>query len=387
MNRRDGGAILCSQDLDDLVTLQVWRGSGAPRLGIFNKAKEKLKPIRFSWLEDSSRILKMQNGRGQSAEYRMDVIDDAVRDLVAQLSRELQFRTLCLRATVLLQDLAIDPKVIMNKKDFALLPETKRRSLWLTDISAGKEMGAFLPCFSISDEEQELFLRNGNERYIDLPKGGDFRDIRRTGIVSRLVSMVPVRWYMPFQVAAIGSILGFSLAGKDGIDFSDALWGGVTEGRLVRKADDLEGQAKTQAACLAYSLVSLVRHWPYVRDMDYKEHYDSDNVLKGEGYSRKRRFDIPASQIGELSYVVTVYEGAEDSVAFRCRGNGRTVLHDGEMVFKISKDAYARALVADACNSSLDESYSVISLIRAWRTWKWCLRIREVTQPALMSHR
>ncbi|MCF4114369.1 MULTISPECIES: hypothetical protein [Dethiosulfovibrio] len=387
MGNQGSGGILCSQDLDDNVSLQIWRGEGAPRLGIYNKTKERMKPVRFSWLEDPSRVLKMQHGRGQSTEYDMDSICKIVRGLLESMSRDLTFRSMCLRTAVLLQDMAIVPKVVMDKKDFALLPETKRRSLWLTDLSDGKNNGAFLPCFDVTDEESELFLKNGDELYLDLPKGADIRDIRSTSIVSKLTAVDPVRWYMPFQIGAMGVLMGFSAVGGESIDFADSLWRGYDKKSFLRKVDDLEGQAKVQASKMAMALVSLVRHWPYLQALEYREHYDSEGDLKERGYSRKRRFDIPQGQLGDISYVVTVYDNGEGHIAIGCKGNGRTSLHDGDMIFEMPDHVYGRSMASDACGSSPDETYSIVSLIRAWRTYVWCRRVKALSEPALMGYR
>ena len=387
MEQRENGAILCSRDVDDILALQVWRGSGAPRLGIYSKTKEKMKPVRFSWLEDPARILKMNHRRGQTAEYSMEALEGTVRDLVGEMSRDLSFRSLCLKTTVVLQDLAMEPKIVMDKKDFALLPESKRKSLWITDLSEGKDEGAFLPCFSLSDSEDDLFDKNGQERFVEVPRGGDIRDIRGTGMVTKLVSIEPGRWYMPFQIASVGSILGFSTVGSDGIDFSDSLWEALSKKRLTHIAEDLEGQARVDASKLSSFLVSMVRHWHYVDKISYRDHHDSDGLLKGENFTRKRRFDLPAGQIGDISYVVTFYEDGEGKVALGCKGNGRTAMHDGEMVFVLDQASYDRALLADACGSSPDELYSIVSLIKAWRADRWCRRVRRLVEPALMGHR
>jgi hypothetical protein len=317
----------------------------------------------------------------------MDSICKIVRGLLESMSRDLTFRSMCLRTAVLLQDMAIVPKVVMDKKDFALLPETKRRSLWLTDLSDGKNNGAFLPCFDVTDEESELFLKNGDELYLDLPKGADIRDIRSTSIVSKLTAVDPVRWYMPFQIGAMGVLMGFSAVGGESIDFADSLWRGYDKKSFLRKVDDLEGQAKVQASKMAMALVSLVRHWPYLQALEYREHYDSEGDLKERGYSRKRRFDIPQGQLGDISYVVTVYDNGEGHIAIGCKGNGRTSLHDGDMIFEMPDHVYGRSMASDACGSSPDETYSIVSLIRAWRTYVWCRRVKALSEPALMGYR
>lgn len=387
MNQRENGTILCSKEVDDVLALQVWRGSGAPRLGIYNRAKERMKPVRFSWLEDDGRLLKMKHRRGQTFEYGMDVLDESVRDLVRELSKNLPFRSLCLKTTVLLQDMAMEPRIVMDKKDFALLPESKRKSLWLTDISEGKDDGVFLPCFSIYEGEDAFFEKNDQERFVDIPRGGDIRDIRRTGIVAKLVSVEPGRWYMPFQIASVGIILGFSLFGHDGIDLADFLWGSLSQKRLAQIGEDLDGQAKVDASKTSAFLVSMVRHWPYGGKLSYRDHHDSDGLLKEEGFSRKRRFDVPAGQIGDISYVITFYEDEHGKVALGCKGNGRTSMHDGEMVFVTDHHSYDLALKADACGSNPDELYTIVSLIKAWRASRWCDRIRHLVEPALMGYK
>lgn len=387
MDQRENGTILCSKEIDDILVLQVWRGSGAPRLGIYNKAKEKMKPVRFSWLEDSVRVLKMKHRRGQTIEYGMDVLEAATRDLIGELSKNLPFRSLCLKTTVLLQDMAMEPRVVMDKRDFALLPESKRKSLWLSDLSEGKDEGVFLPCFSLLEGESTFFEKNGQENFVEIQKGGDVRDIRGTGIVTKLVSVEPGRWYMPFQIASVGVILGFSLVGSDGIDFADSLWEALSQRRLANIGEDLDGQARVDASRISSFLVSLVRHWPYVGDISYRDHHDSEGLLKDEGYARKRRFDVPAGQMGDIPYVVTFYEDGQGRVALGCKGNGRTSLHDGEMVFVLRESSYELALQADSCGSSPDELYTIISLVKAWRANRWCDRVRSLVAPALMGNR
>lgn len=387
MERRENGSILCSKDLDDLLSLQIWRAGGAPRLGIYNKIKEKMKPVRFSWLEDKSRVLKMSHKRGKSVEYGMDVLEEAVRDLIAEMSKNLLFRSLCLKATVLFQDIAMEPKVVMDRKDFALLPETKRRSLWISDLSDGKDSGVFLPCFHLCEGEKGFFDTGDDEYYIEVPKGGDVRDVRSTGIITHLVSSDPGRWYMPFQVAAVGVILGFSMVGGEAIDLADSLWLAMAEKRLSKINEDLDGQARAQSGKMASFIVPLVRHMPYVDRISYRDHHDSDGILKEEGYTRKRRFDLPAGQIGDISYVVTFYDNEKGQVALACKGNGRTSLHEGEMIFNVPEEVYEQALAADSCGSSPDELYSVVSLIRAWRASNWCRRVQTLAAPALMGHR
>lgn len=378
--------VLSFRDLDDLLSLQIWKVDKTLFLGIYNKRKEKGKPVRFSWLEDPRRVLKMKQKRGQCSEYLMKDLEPFVQELIGELSQSLGFRLFCLKTTVFFQNLVFEPKVITNKKDFSLLSENKRKSLWLSDISEGKDEGVFLPCFDVTETEKNIFKTNGEELYVDFPSGSSFNDIRKSGVINKLISVDPDRWYMTFQIAAIGVILGFSGAGKDCTKLMKSLWTSFESNTLNQMDEEIDDEARSQAKTLAQDIRSYVRHFPSINLLGYEEKDYSNDYLSDLGYLRKRRFEIPMGQIGEVSYMVTFYEGDGDKRALGCHPEGATNIHSGDMIFTFSSEFYDKALKSDSRWSPVDEIFTVVSLIRAFRTGQWCRRLETLLSSVLMGN-
>ncbi len=368
----DKGIVICSADIDEGLTLQIWTKGAVPRLGVLNRVKNTRKLMPFSWLEREDRTISLKGAKGKTNSYTVESLEEPVRRMLYQYAQDPVFKGLLWHTVIFMSDLLHTPRAIFDRTEFAMLHEDKRCRLWLLDLTEGDEHGYFRPFFPRMSAE-EIF---GDAPGIFSDGGKTVADLKKTGVTRKLASAAPSRWYDTPRVAAAAALLGFSLFYEEGNSLSSFLWSAVQNGvpskaALAIKPDDPVG------AVFARKMSGYVRHWYLLDSIQYEIDLDSFETLKKRGFSRKQRLTLNAGDIGPVEYTVTLYYNAEGRMAIGCQPIQLTDRHKGEMIFTLPAELYETALDNDSFGGARDDFFSLSSILSAKLFGMWRERVQR----------
>ncbi|MDR3230385.1 MAG: hypothetical protein LBT65_03010 [Synergistaceae bacterium] len=357
----DRGEILSSRDVDENVALQIWTKGQSPRLVVFNKNQNSRKLIRLNWLERSDRKLSIKGKkRGESVEFVLADLLPTLQHILSEYAVLSAFKPRLWKFSLTLEKALHTPAIVTEKGELSLLPEEKRAALWLADLTDGKRgEGFFRPFFPLADAERKAFSEEG------LPIADNHRgmeDLFKTGIVRKLASLRPDRWYRPVRVMAAAILLGFSFCEEDGSEVCDAFW---DDDVLLSKIND------PRLMGLGRKFVGFVRHFDALDRMTAAVSQDSVEDLQKEKYARKRRIEVPVGFLGDVEYSVTFFDREDGMTALGCRPKASTLRHKGELVYTFPSDVYERALNDDARGGASDDYFTLMQLTSAKAFSMW----------------
>lgn len=371
------GVIVCSADIDEGLALQIWTKGTTPRLVIVNKAKNTRKMSPFSWLEGENRKLSLKGAKGRTVDYPAEVLEESVRRMFCYFAQDTPFKGLLWHTITFMSDLFHTPRPVFEKSEMVLLPEEKRWCLWIADLAGGENSGYFRPFFPRSNAEQKIF---GDTPGVPVKDGKSLIDLKNSGITRKLAAACPARWYETARVAATAALLGFSLFYEDGTEFSSSLWRSIESKVPSREALTLNLNPDDPVFNrFGRKIAGYIRHWHALKHIQYETALDSLELLKGKGFTRKRRFEFPVGGLGAVEYTVTVYADKEENVAVGCVPRQRTKRHEGDMVFTFSRDTYERAINEDSFGGSGDEFFTLSMLLSAKLYERWQARVNRFT--------
>lgn len=369
------GIIVCAEEIDAGLELQLWTGGKTPRLVIVNRAKNTKKMSPLSWLEGEERKLSIRGAGGKTVHYPMEVLEEPVRRMLYRFAQDPVFKGLLWHSVLFLSDLFQVPRSVFDKNEMALLPEGKRRCLWLADFTDGDGKGFFRPFFPLSEAEMAVF---GGQPSVPIAGGKSLADLKKTGITRKLASVCPERWYETPRTAAAAVLLGFSLAREESGDFSSFLWRAAEGGVVSRKALS-EYPADPSISRFAMNMAGYVRHWAALDSVSVETVIDSYDTMKERGFARKRRMQFPAGSLGNVEYTVTLYDDGKGTLAAGCVPARATDRHKGERVFTLPGEVYGQALRDDSFGGAEDDFFTLSTLLRAKLYEGWHRRIRRFT--------
>ncbi len=174
----DKGIVICSADIDEGLTLQIWTKGAVPRLGVLNRVKNTRKLMPFSWLEREDRTISLKGAKGKTNSYTVESLEEPVRRMLYQYAQDPVFKGLLWHTVIFMSDLLHTPRAIFDRTEFAMLHEDKRCRLWLLDLTEGDEHGYFRPFFPRMSAE-EIF---GDAPGIFSDGGKTVADLKKTGV-------------------------------------------------------------------------------------------------------------------------------------------------------------------------------------------------------------
>ncbi|MDR2523348.1 MAG: hypothetical protein LBC93_06575 [Synergistaceae bacterium] len=353
----DKGEILSSSEVDENIDLQIWTKGMSPRLVICNKNQNSRKLIRLNWLENRERKLSVKGKkRGESVEYNLADLLPHFQRILSEYAVYTSFKPRLWKFAMTLEKTLHTPAIVTDKGELSLLSEEKRSSLWLADLTEGKKgEGNFRPFFPLSDKEKDALPEGGlliteNRRGVE--------DLFKTGVVRRLATREPARWYRSVRVMGAAMLLGFSFCQEDGGDVSDDLW----------REDDPSRSAGLNLMGLGRKFVAYVRHFAALDAIEMRISLDSDKDLQDQGYARKRRIEFPAGLLGDVDYSVTFFDREDGVMALGCKPKAATSRHKGEMLYLFPTPVYDQALTND-CLGGAPDDYFTVSQITAAKTF------------------
>ncbi|MDI9371038.1 MAG: hypothetical protein GX181_09940 [Synergistaceae bacterium] len=364
---KDKGLVVCGEDIDEGLSLQVWTKGACPRLVVVNRGKDKRKLMPFRWLEKEDRTITLKGAKGKSNAYNVEQLEEPVRRMLYRYAQDPVFKGLLWHSVIFMSDLLHTPRAIFDETDFAMLHDDRRCRLWLLDLTEGERHGFFLPFFPRSSDE-EIFGEHPGA-YSD--GGRTVVDLKKSGVTRKLASVAPARWYDAPRIAAAAALLGFSLFYEDASALSAFLWNAVQDGvpskdALSEKPDDPGLSRFTR------KMANYVRHWYIVDEIEYWTHFDSFQALKDKGFTRKQRVTLNVGDIGPVEYTVTIYADETGRMAVGCSPVQYTDRHQGDMIFTLPAELYEKALEDDSFGGAKDDYFTLSALISAklFSMWK-----------------
>lgn len=366
------GMIICSADIDEGLTLQIWTKGAVPRLVVLNRAKNTRKLMPFSWLEREDRTISLKGAKGKTNSYTVASLEEPVRRMLYQYAQDPMFKGLLWHSVIFMSDLMHTPRAVFDRAEFAMLHEDKRCRLWILDLTDGEESGYFRPFFPRTAPE-EIF---GDEPGVHAHGGKNVADLKKTGITRKLASVLPSRWYDTPRISAAATLLGFSLFFEEGNVLSSFLWNALQNGvpskeALATKPED------PFCNIFARKMAGYVRHWHLLDKIHYALDPDSVGTLKTKGFSRRQRLTLNVGDIGPVEYTVTLYYNEEGQMAVGCQPVQLTDRHKGDMIFTLPADVYETLLDNDSFGGSRDDYFSLASILSAKLFHMWRERVNR----------
>ena len=378
------GQIISTCDIDNSLALQIWTKGRMPRLSILNKSKNSRKLIQIAWIENKERTLSIQGRRrGQTSTYSVKDFEPAVQKILAEYVAKTNFKVKFLKLAVDLDRALNHPEVISHERDFAMMTEDRRSSLWIAECTGDdKGIGIFLPFFPMNDAETEVSPDEKlefNEIKMRTTEG-----LMKTGVPAALKKANPERWHNPVRVTAAAMLLGFSYCGVDGTKTADTIWseGERMQPTQVGQIIPMKVPAKKisihdpSLGRLGHKMTAYIRHYYYQDKVKVEYIMDSDMILQKSGYSRSRRVDFGVGALGDVPYRVTFYVNELDGMtAFGCAPKMQTTRHTGDIVITLPTATYQEALENDSM-ANKDEFFTLTRLLWARQYSRWYQNIK-----------
>ena len=358
--------------VDNNLTLLLVKGSGMPRLGIFNTKTNKKKYVCFSWLEGDNKSLKIKISSAKTQEYPKEVLMKGVFDLIKNNEDLISLNTLMWRGVQMINDLLHMPKSARTEGDANLIVDSKRDALWFAYTPRDDDWRV-RPCFVTTPSEAQILenhLQDGIPwRGLPIDAGVLPVTMRNMPVPRELFNINPDRWsgHLPFLSKCM--LLGFSDWSPDGEHlFSEALWSGLAKSDY-RSEDSLIALASAGRQFVT-SVASFLRLWPVCQKISFESVPDSLKTTEERGYKKKDRYQVVAAHLGDKRFSITRYADAEDRVIFGIVPETRL---PGEQDRMFAVDSSDWDACVDACSlgGERDPQHTCVTLMRGLETKDW----------------
>ena len=358
--------------IDGNLTLLLARGSGIPRVGIFNTKTNKKKYVCFSWLEGDNKSLKIKLTASKTQEYSRETLMKGVFNLIQKNEDALSLKTLMWRGVQIINDLIHMPKAARTEVDAHLIGENKRDTLWFAYTPKDDDW-LVRPSF-IADEHESRILESHLEdgvpwRGLPLEKGALPVSMRNMPVPRELFNANPERWsaYLPDLSKCM--LLGFSdWSPNEEHTFCDALWEHLSKANY-RSEDSLTSLASSGRQFVT-SLTAYLRLWPVCQRATIESVHDSIKEGDARGFKKKERYQMIAAHLGDKRFNVTKYVGDNNIVAFGIVPETRLPGEQDRMVV-LDNEGWDASLDACSLGGEKDPQYTCVSLIRGIDTKAW----------------
>ncbi|MDR1137844.1 MAG: hypothetical protein LBK91_05935 [Synergistaceae bacterium] len=372
--------VFAEYEIDDDLSLLLARGEGIPRLGIYNLNNEKKKYVPLSWIEDSSRTLKIKAGR-TTKEYRMDVMMEGVASLIAGSADALSLNSLAWRGVQILGDLIHIPKTARSDADLNLIADSKRDTLWYA-YTPKRGKWRVRPCFAPTETERNIFdssLEEGKpwrEPALSIENGALPFTMRNASLVREISLVNPARWREFMLPVAKAMLLGFSDWSSAGEHlFGDALWKYLP--RQNYRSDDAVTSIASAGKAFMNKIIAYLRLWPMLEKVNSELVTDSTKELAERGMKKRERFDMVAPNLGDRQFRVTrLVDESSSSVAFGISPSTR-LPGEQDRIITFTEEDWETCLKACALGGEPDPQYTCNSILAAIETKSWYVRLVE----------
>jgi len=384
--------VLAYERVDEFLSLSLTLGGKGPHCVIENLATGKKKLVRLSWVE-SGKGLQIKTGKKELRSYDADTIFRASRSLVAQLLTLPLVRDRFRHKLNFFLGALHEPRSVLRERDLRVLSEDRRRGLWLACFPELGSPGVLRPCFPFQGEEERLLLSRGRDHGAPWGFGFDLDPgerglgpLKRHGMVAALVKVHPQRWFYPV-VATVAALLTGLSQGSSGDEEEETalslLWNPLMAGHKPDPEEDL--RLASLASRLLEGLRLYIRHFYRRKDVGHREILDGEEILKGEGYGRRERFEDGSGALGRHIYSVSRYVRDDGGGALICQVKGATYPPKEDVVLTFGPGVYEGALRDDSCGGLEDGRFTTLNIFRMVQMHQWLKTVeRALGDPATL---
>ena len=375
-------------DIDEGLTLRLVMGKEHPWVSIDNKMTGKKKSVRMFFVENG-KDLQIRTGKAGTKNYPHAEIVDALKELSTQAMSIPVLRERYVQILGVLLTRLHDPRYVTRESDFLVLPDEKRKSLWLGCFSEPSAPGVMKPCFPMNPQEQKVMGSLMNEEIPPFGKGFALASGQRSaeilkehGVLQKLIATLPGRWLEPLSIAGAAVLFGMTeWSFDDTLPFFKHMWRPLLDSPPGAPKDNAEELRDTSRG-LAEVLGRYVKLYHALPGMEVEEMMDAEDALKEEGYGRRERFDDHSNILGNHVYQLERFIRDDNSTVLVQKIKGQRTLPD--TVVRLQPRLYEECLQGDASGSVEDSRFTTLQILFGLRVSRWLDLARRITGPSVL---
>ncbi|HPJ25274.1 MAG TPA: hypothetical protein PLW97_10820 [Synergistaceae bacterium] len=380
--------VLGFSDIDEGLALRLVLGKEHPWVSIDNKITGKKKSVRMFFVENG-KDLQIRTGKGKTETYPHADVVEALKELCLQAMSIPALRERYVQVLGILLTKIHDPRYVTRESDYLVLPDEKRKSLWLGCFSESSAPGVMRPCFSMSPEEKKLMEEMMDEdmppfgRGFGVPSGErSAKVLKRHGVPQKLIAHLPERWLEPLSIAVAGVFLGMTeWSMDDTLPFMKHIWRPLLDPQFNREGGNAE-ELKDTSRGLAEILGRYIKMYHALPRMETEEIMDAEDALKEEGYGRRERFDDHSNILGNHVFQLERFIRDDNSTVLVQKIKGQRTMPD--TVVRLQPGLYEECLREDACGSVEDSRFTTLQILFGLRISRWLDIARRITGPSVL---
>jgi hypothetical protein len=363
-------------------------GKEHPWVSIDNKMTGKKKSVRMFFVENG-KDLQIRTGKAGTKNYPHAEIVDALKELCAQAMSVPALRERYVQILGILLTKLHDPRYVTRESDFLVLPDEKRKSLWLGCFSEPSSPGVMKPCFPMDSREKKVMQSVANEDIPPFGKGFALASGQRSaevlkehGVLQKLIAALPGRWLEPLSIAGAAVFFGMTeWSFDDTLPFFKHMWRPLLNAPSGASKDNAEELRDTSRG-LAEVLGRYVKLYHALPGMNVEEMMDAEDALKEEGYGRRERFDDHSNILGNHVYQLERFIRDDNSTVLVQQIKGQRTLPD--TVVRLQPRLYEECLQNDAAGSVEDSRFTTLQILFGLRISRWLDLARRITGPSVL---
>ena len=375
-------------EVDEDLALQLIVGKEHLWVSIDNKMTGKKKSVRMFFTENG-KDLQIRTGKGGTKNYSHADMVDALAKLCNQAMSIPAVRERYVQILGILLTKLHEPRYVTRESDFLVLPDEKRKSLWLGCFPEPAASGVMKPCFPFGKEEKGLMEGLMNE---DLPPFGrgfglssgerSAAILKEHGILQRLIGLLPGRWLEPASIGVAAVFFGMTEWSMDeSLPFVKHMWRPLLDPQFIRERGNTE-EIKDSSRGLAEVLGRYVKAYHMLPKIEAEEIMDAEDALKSEGYGRRERFDDHSNILGNHVYQLERFIRDDNFTALVQKIKGQRTLPD--VVVRMPSELYEECLRDDACGSVEDSRFTSLQIFFGLRVSRWLDLTRRIVGPSVL---
>lgn len=375
-------------DVDEGLALRLVMGKEHPWVSIDNRMTGKKKSVRMFFLENG-KDLQIRTGKAQTKNYPHAEIVDALKELCAQAMSIPELRERYVQILGVLLTRLHDPRYVTRESDFLVLPDEKRKSLWLGCFSEPSASGVMKPCFPMNSQEQKVMDSLTNEDIPPFGKGFALASGQRSaevlkeqGVLQKLIATLPGRWLEPLSIAGAAVLFGMTeWSFDDTLPLFKHMWRPLLSSPPGAPKDNAE-ELRDASRGLAEVLGRYVKLYHALPGMEVEEMMDAEDALKEEGYGRRERFDDHSNILGNHVYQLERFIRDDNSTVLVQKIKGQRTLPD--TLVRLQPRLYEECLQSDASGSVEDSRFTTLQILFGLRISAWLDLARRITGPSVL---
>jgi len=375
-------------DVDEGLALHLIMGKEHPWISIDNKMTGKKKSVRMFFVENS-KDLQIRTGKAGTKNYPHAEIVDALKELCAQAMTVPVLRERYVQVLGILLTKLHDPRYVTRESDFLVLPDEKRKSLWLGCFEEPSAPGVMRPCFPVDSGERQVLEGLMNEDIPPFGRGFALASGKRSaevlkehGVLQKLIAASPGRWLEPVSIAAAAVFFGMTeWSMEETLPLFKHMWRPLLDAPSNSSRGNVD-ELRDASRGLAEVLGRYVKIYHALPGIETEEIMDAEDALKEEGYGRRERFDDHSNILGNHVYQLERFIREDNSTVLVQKIKGQRTHPD--TVVRLRPGLYEECLREDACGSVEDSRFTTLHILFGLRISRWLDLARRIVGPSVL---